>query len=152
MQKNLRTLILTAFAAGIAMASTPGACSLPSLLSTEPMRLNDPCRGAAVTATPGAIYMVALNATPGSQFTSMRFIIQFGAVEDGKVRAYYTWINSQSTYIAATINGKRFGAAATELHMGLFPIGSVLNIGVMNVLTSEMYSATDRYIGWVMKF
>lgn len=152
MQTKLRTFLLVAAIAGSALASTPGACTLPNPNSTEPMKVNDACRGAVVTATPGTIYMVALNATPGNQFTDMRFIIQFGAVENGLVRAYYTWLDARVPYILATINGKRYGSSMVELHVGLLPIGSILNIQALNVQINQTYSSIDRYIGWAMRF
>jgi hypothetical protein len=116
------------------------------------MSPNDPCRGAVVTAIPGAIYMVGLNATPGNNFTDIRFIIQFAAGENGQVRAYYTWIDTRVPHIVALINGRRYGSSAVELHMGLLTIGSVVNIGALNVVLNQIYPANDRYIGWAMRF
>jgi serine acetyltransferase len=36
--------------------------------------------------------------------------------------------------------------------MGLLTIGSVVNIGALNVVLNQIYPANDRYIGWAMRF
>jgi hypothetical protein len=116
----------------LALTASAQVCSMPDHYQGTLVPLNNACRGAAVYAVPGSVWLVALD-HGDNRFEAARFILTFGAAANGKVSGKYVYLDSVSPVGKSfnwTIQGKSTGASLVPLNLdpNLFPLGAEVSI------------------------